>query len=52
MLEYSGQEYRDFYLYQLAAFLDLQTTFALGIPKLESIMENLREFSVGFCPAY
>ena len=44
MRKYFGEEYRDFYLYQLATFLDPRTTFALGIPNLESMMENLKEF--------
>ena len=44
MGEYFGEECRDFYLYQLASFLDPWTTFALGIPNLEDIVGHLKEF--------
>ena len=44
MRVYFGEEYRDFYLYQLTAFLDPWTTFALGMPNLKEIVEILKEF--------
>ena len=44
MRVYFGEGYRDFYLYQLAAFLDPRTTFALGMPNVKDILESLKEF--------
>ena len=44
MRVYFGEGYRDFYLYQLAVFLDPQTTFALRMPNVKDILESLKEF--------